>query len=165
MRLALVAAMLVMGCADVGGVCAQPEVESGLVVVVRDAMGPGERPRPGMYRFTVTTEFGEIGWACEVVADDPTAEGCASDHSLSGDDDTALLLSALAGEDEFRLVLMRLESNVWTGPDEVHVEIERDGEIVADEAFAPEYEYSQLSGGRGCPQYWVLVGARPTIAL
>ncbi len=157
--------VLVTGCGDLGGVCVQAEVDSGLTVVVHDAMGPDEHLRPGMYAFTVTTEFGEVAWACEVAADDRTGVGCASDHALDGDDDTALLVSAVAGEDEFRVVLTRLESNVWTGPEEVRVEIERDGEVVADEMYAPTYEYSQRSGGRGCPQYWVLMGDRPAIGL
>ena len=155
----------VLGCGDVGGVCAQAEVEAGMAVVVRDAMGPTKHPRAGMYTFTVTTEFGVLTWECEVAADDGTAMGCGTDQVLTGKDSTALLVSAVTGEDDFRLVLTRLESNVWTGPKEVHVEIERDGEVVADETYAPKYEYSQLSGGRGCPQYWVLEGDPPTIGL
>lgn len=158
-------AVVLGGCADVGGVCLQGEVEPGLTIAVHDAMGPDERPRPGMYTFTVTTELGVVMWDCEVGADDTTGQGCASDHSLAEESDAALLVSSVAGEDGFRLVLTRLESNVWTGPDEVRVEIERDGEVVADESYAPKYVYSQRSGGRGCPQYWVLMGEAPVIGL
>lgn len=155
----------VIGCGDVGGVCAQASVDAGMTILVRDAMGPKKHPRAGMYVFTVTTEFGVMTWECEVGADDGTASGCRADHELDGEDSTALLVSTVPGEDTFRMVLTRLESNVWTGPDEVRVEIERDGEIVADETYAPKYEYSPLSGGRGCPQYWVLEGDPPTIEL
>ena len=48
-------AVVLGGCADVGGVCLQGEVEPGLTIAVHDAMGPDERPRAGMYTFTVTT--------------------------------------------------------------------------------------------------------------
>lgn len=163
--LAVVLAVVLVGCGDVGGVCLQAEVEPGLTIAVHDAMGPDERPRAGMYTFTVTTEFGVMTWDCEVVADDATGQGCASDHSLTGENDTALLVSTVAGEEGFRMVLTRLESNVWTGPDEVRVEIERDGEAVADESYAPKYVYSQRNGGGGCPQYWVLMGEPPVIGL
>lgn len=153
------------GCSDVGGVCAQAELDAGMLVLVRDAMGPMKHPRVGGYTFTVTTEFGVMTWGCEVGADDGMALACGTDQQLSGKDSTALLMSALAGEDGFRLVMTRLESNVWTGPRQVRVEIKRDGEVVAEERYAPKYAYSRLSGGRGCPQYWVLEGDPPTIEL
>ena len=174
------------GCGEAAGVCAQVEVAAGLQVAVHDAMGTREHPRPGAYTFTVTTEFGVLTWMCTIAAGDDVGSGCAGDYvqegevgessgdgssgaggSSGGDDDAVavLLVSAVAGEDEFWLALTRLESNLWTGPDEARVEIERDGELVADETFMPKYEYSQLSGGRGCPQYWVLKGAAPTIGL
>ena len=166
------------GCGEAVGVCAQVEVAAGLRIVLHDAMGTRERPRPGAYTFTVTTEFGVLTWMCTIAADDELGRGCAGDYlqagggsggaeesSGGGDGDVALLVSAVAGEDESWLELTRLESNVWTGPDEVRVEIERDGELVADEVYMPEYEYSRLIGGRGCPQYWVLKGDAPTIEL
>ena len=73
------------GCGEAVGVCAQVEVAAGLQVVLHDAMGPREHPRPGAYTFTVTTEFGALTWMCTIAAGDDVGSGCAGDYVQEGE--------------------------------------------------------------------------------
>jgi len=64
---------------------------------------------------------------------------------------------------EFRLELSLLASGLTTGPEELAVTARRDGEIVADEEYAPKYVLSR-AGGDGCGQTYV-VDEAPTVLL
>jgi hypothetical protein len=156
---------LALGCGEVRGVCAQGDLSAGMNLLITDVEGPAKHPRAGGYHFTVTTEFGVMEWTCTIGADDRIGRACASDHELDGEEGQALLVSSVATDAEFAVSLLVLESNVWTGPDEVHIEIERDGETVADAVYEPKYVLSLLGSGKGCPLYYVVDGERPTLEL
>jgi hypothetical protein len=148
------------------GLCAQGGEPTGLAVTLRDADGPDEHPRAGAYTFTVTTELGELEWACTIAADDRIGAGCVVDRDINqGDAAPVLLVSAVADDETFWLSLMVLDGEDWSGPEEAHIVVERDGERVADQQFAPKYVLSPFSGGEGCPRYHVVDGPAPTIEL
>ena len=148
-------------------VCQQGAMPTGLVVRVVDAMGPAKQQlRAGSYAFTVMTEFGALKWSCTVApaADDGTA--CATEQGLYAEDNAqALLLSAYVDDGGLALAFELIESNKWSGPEDVDIEIARDGEVVADEHYAPKYERSLAAVGKGCPQFYAATGEPPKIAL
>lgn len=162
-----------LGAAGCGGltVCDQSEAATGLVVRVVDAEGPARQPRPGKYALTVTTELGALTWSCEVAADAADAGACATEQAVYGEDDEgeanarALLLSAYVDDGGFTLALRLIESNVWTGPADVDIAVERDGEVVAEEHYAPKYEVAVATAGGECPVLYTASGEPPTLAL
>ncbi len=167
--LALVCGLGLAGCgSSLAGFCSKDEVASGLEVHIADAMGTGRagQPRAGAYEFRVTTELGEVQWSCVIAAGDDTGSGCASDHEVAAQDgERHLLVSSVASVEKFWIDLKVIAAAEWRGPDEVHVEISRDGVIVADESFAPDYALSPASGAEGCPNYYAAKGEPPIIEL
>lgn len=161
------AASILFGCRSAtSGLCTNDGDPAGLTIALRDAMGPQKRfPRAGAYTFTLTTERGEVAWSCTVAADQEDGAGCVGTHDLVGGDDDALLITAASDEDDFTLALVVIEPDQWSGPDELRVVIERDGEQVVDRRFAPKYTLSPFAGGEGCPRYYVVDGDAPTIDL
>lgn len=155
------------GCgASLAGFCANEAVASGLEIEVVDREGAQEHPRAGGYRFHVTTEVGEVEWSCEVKASDAIGSGCAADYEVMAEDgETHLLVSSVASDARFWLDLKVITSGAWRGPAEVHVEISRDGEQVADEQYMPAYALSSASGAKGCPNYYAAEGEPPTLEL
>ena len=114
----------------------------------------------------MTTELGEFMWSCEVAADDRIGIGCASDHErTAADGERHLLVSSVASEEKFWIDLKVIAAAEWSGPAEVHVEISRDGEVVADRQFTPTYTLSPASGAEGCPNYYAAEGEPPKIDL
>lgn len=152
-------------------VCDQSEATTGLVIRVVDAEGPAEQPRPGRYALTVTTELGALTWTCEVPADATDASACATEQALYGEDAEgeanarALLVSAYVDDDGFTLAFRLIESNTWTGPEDVDIAVERDGEVVAEEHYAPKYEVAVATAGGKCPVLYAASGEPPTLAL
>ena len=156
------------GCgAPTSGLCAQGGEPTGLAVTLRDAMGPDEYPRAGAYAFTVTTELGEVNWSCTIAEDDRIGAGCVVDRDINPgpEEGPVLLVSAVADDAKFWISVQLLDGDEWRGPDEVRIVVERDGEQVADQDLAPKYVLSPLSGGEGCPRYYVVDGEAPTIDL
>ncbi|HEY0136221.1 MAG TPA: hypothetical protein VGB85_19185 [Nannocystis sp.] len=169
-RLLGVSMFMLAGCGEpsLAGFCANEEVASGLELRVVDAMssGPAGQPRAGAYTFAVTTELGEFMWSCEISAADRIGLGCASDHQAAAADGMRhLLVSSVASEEKFWIDLKVIDSAEWRGPAEVHVEISRDGEVVADQQFTPTYTLSPASGAEGCPNYYAAEGEPPKIEL
>lgn len=146
--------------------CGLDSNEGGLSVIIKDAT-KGGRLGPGAYAFTVTTELGTLMWACEVSETQPDGEGCGTSQTLMSDEEAeeqrTLLLGAHVTDGEYRLELTLLAAGLTTGPTELAVKVERDGEIVADEEYAPEYVLSR-AGGDGCGQTYV-VDEAPTVEL
>lgn len=169
MKHLFVGLMVMMGAAcgsPSAGLCAQGGEPTGLAVTLRDADGPDEHPRAGAYAFTVTTELGELEWTCTIDEDDRIGAGCDVDRDIyKGDEAPVLLVSAVAEDAKFWLSLMVLDGEDWRGPEEAHIVVERDGERVADEQFAPKYVLSPFSGGEGCPRYYIVDGTAPMIDL
>jgi len=167
--LGFVGSFAVSGCgSSLAGFCANETVAAGLEVHLTDAMstGPAGQPRAGKYDFHVTTELGELTWSCEITAGDDIGTGCASDHEVTAEDgERRLLVSSVASDEKFWIDLKVIDAAEWRGPDEVHVEISRDGALVADETYAPKYAPSPASGAEGCPIYYAAEGEPPTIEL
>ncbi len=157
------------GCGgSLAGFCSKDEVASGLELQIADAMGTGRagQPRAGAYDFHVTTELGAVQWSCVIAAGDDTGSGCASDHEVAAEDgERRLLVSSVASDEKFWIDLKVIAAAEWSGPDEVHIEISRDGVVVADESYAPDYALSPASGAEGCPYYYAAKGEPPTIEL
>ena len=166
---ALVCGLALPGCgSSLAGFCSNDEVASGLELHIADAMstGPAGQPRSGAYDFRVTTELGEVQWSCVIAAGDDTGSGCASDHEVAAEDgERRLLVSSVASDEKVWIDLKVIDAAEWRGPAEVHVEISRDGVIVADETHVPDYVVSPASGAEGCPYYYAAKGEPPTIEL
>lgn len=154
--------------------CGFDSNEGGLSVIIKDAATKDGRLGAGAYVFTVTTELGMLTWSCEVSEAQPDGEGCGTSQTLMSDadveeggaaeeDQETLLLGAHVTDGEYRLELTLLAVGLTTGPTELAVKVERDGEIVADEEYAPEYVLSR-AGGDGCGQTYV-VDEAPTVEL
>lgn len=158
--------------AMLGGACRQPcgfdASEGGLSVIIKDGATDEGRLGAGAYVFTVTTELGALTWSCVVDEAKPDGTGCGASKTLLEDEEeegeqATLLLAARVVEGEFRIELSLLAPGLTSGPEELAVVIERDGEIVADEALAPKYVLSR-AGGDGCGQTYV-VDEAPTVEL
>lgn len=153
--------------------CGFDSNEGGLSVIIKDGATKDGRLGAGAYVFTVTTELGALTWSCEVSEAQPDGEGCGTSQTLmSGSEEEegaaaegqeTLLLGAHVTDGEYRLELTLLAAGLTTGPTELAVKVERDGEIVADEEYAPEYVLSR-AGGDGCGQTYV-VDEAPTVEL
>lgn len=172
MRMMAVSGVLVLAAGLAGAACQRPcGVEggegSGLTVIVRDAETADGRLAAGAYTFTVTTELGALTWSCVVDAGQPDGEGCGTSQAVGAEEDAeedvALLLAAHVTDGEFRLELSLLKPGLATGPEEVTVAVERDGEVVATQEVSPEYVLSR-AGGDGCGQTYV-VDEAPTVEL
>ena len=146
--------------------CGFDSNEGGLSVIIKDATKDG-RLGAGAYVFTVTTELGALTWSCEVSEAQPDGQDCGTSQTLMSDEEAeeqqTLLLGAHVTDGEYRLELTLLSVGLTTGPTELAVKVERDGEIVADEEYAPEYVLSR-AGGDGCGQTYV-VDEAPTVEL
>jgi hypothetical protein len=161
---ALAAGLAVAGCQqpcgfDIGG-------EGGLTLVVEDGGTSDGRLGPGAYKFVLTTELGALTWSCTVGGAQADAD-CETSQTLgAGEDaeeDATLLVAAHEVDGEFRVELALLTAGTTTGPEEVTARVERDGVVVAEETYAPEYVLSR-AGGDGCGQTYV-VDEAPTLML
>lgn len=139
------------------------EGEPGVTVTLRDASGQDGRLGDGAYAFTVTTELGEFVWSCSVDAAHPGGEACGTSQVLYSEDDpetdaeeprSSLLLAARLSGDEFLLELSLEGPGTTTGPDTLAVQVERDGVVVGEGMWEPEYVLSR-AGGDGCGQTYV----------
>lgn len=165
LRLGLLATTVLVGACSTP--CGFDSAEGGLSVIIKDAATREGRLSPGAYVFTVTTELGAVTWSCAVDEQHPDGEACDKFETVGSDEEAeprqVVVMTAYVVEGEFRLELTLLSSGLTTGPAELAVKVERDGEIVADEAYAPKYVLSR-AGGDGCGQSYV-VDKAPTVEL
>lgn len=133
----LMALMVAAGCKGPQGLCLQSGCESAVPVTVVDDAGVAGALGPGSYRFVVTTDSAETEWSCELPGGD-----CGHDYFTDfedGEDAGTLSLQARAGEQGLVIELLETRGNVWSGPERFTITIERDGEVVGEEAYAPKY--------------------------
>lgn len=136
--LGLVVAAAPIGCNKSTGICMNANCAASVPVAVVDDGEPGGRLRAGAYRFVVSTDYAEKEWTCAVPAED-----CALDFFTDfedGEDSGTLSILARSGELGLELEVLETRGNVWSGPARFVVQVERDGELVVEEAFEPRYE-------------------------
>jgi len=112
--------------------------EASVPVAVVDDGAPGGGLRAGAYEFSVTTDYAEKSWTCALPAED-----CALDFFTDfedGEDSGTLSIVARVGETGLELEVLETRGNVWSGPAEFTVAVERDGAAVVEKTFAPRYE-------------------------
>lgn len=139
---------------------------TGLTVTVEDRATKDGGLGEGSYVFTLTTELGEVTWSCVVDAARPDGEGCGTSQVLGSEDaeeEASLLVAGRVVGGEYRVELSLLEPGSTSGPATLGVRVVRDGEIVGEATYEPEYTLAR-AGGDGCGQAYVAAEA-PTLEL
>lgn len=139
------------------------EGSPGLVLTIADGGDRDGELGPGAYVFTVTTELGEATWSCGVDAEHPGGQACGTSQVVSAEDDpetdedegeASLLLAARVVDGRYLLEMSLLAPGTTTGPELLTVRVERDGAVVGEGMWTPEYELAR-AGGDGCGQDYV----------
>lgn len=131
--------LAIAGCqSGAEGLCHDATCMAGATVTIADDGGAAGALRAGQYRIVAGTAYAEKEWTCA-----PPAEDCAVDWFTDFDDGGAagtLSLQARAGERGLDVDLLETRGKVWSGPGEFFVKVERDGVMVAEQTFKPEYK-------------------------
>lgn len=131
-------ALAAVGCNKSSGICMNASCEASVPVAVVDDGAPGGRLRAGAYQFSVVTDYAEKSWTCTLPDGD-----CSLDFFTDfedGEDTGTLSILARVGETGLELEVLETRGNIWSGPAEFTVVVERDGAVVREETFAPRYE-------------------------
>ena len=131
--------LVIAGCkGGAGGLCHDATCMAGVTVTIADDGGAAGALRAGTYRIVAGTAYAETEWSCA-----PPAGDCAADWFTDFDDDGeagTLSLQARAHAGGLQVDLLETRGNVWSGPEEFFIKVERDGVMVADTSFKEEYK-------------------------
>ncbi len=133
-------------CGDPGGVCVDETCDAALPVTIVDDGGVGGALRAGAYRLVVDAGYVMKEWTCA-----PPDTSCALDYFTDftdGDDVGTLSIQARELAAGFEIKLLETRGKTWSGPATFTVTVERDGVVVAEQAFEPTYK--QLTGSDAC---------------
>jgi hypothetical protein len=143
------------------GVCRNDKCDAAVPVAVVDDAGKGGALGAGAYRFIITTGYAETEWSC-------TLPGGDCDHDFftdfeDGEDDGTLSVQARLGETGLAVKVLETRANIWSGPEEFAVQVERDGVMLADDSFMPRYR--NLGPSDACAVCLTREGASPVVHL
>lgn len=145
-RIGLVLGAALAACNGPEGVCVDEGCDAAVPVKIVDDGGAAGALRAGMYRFALDAGYATKEWSCALPAED-----CQLDFFTDFTDDGVvgtLSVQARLGETGLEVQLLETRGKTWSGPAKFTVQVERDGVMVAEQTFEPQYK--PLTGSDAC---------------